>query len=240
MGALADGIIIGSAVGAIASDRRARRRMAALIFALLAIVFIFCATVIPHAMHWMSTTNASGDDRHLGPLFAVAPFNVIAVIVLIIAGAKWATPAPFSAFAIGKHAIASMRTSVACIVFWALTLVASVLTFLVISNGWALFFMDILVVVLAIITGRLSIGAYTRVQRGGGEVQDGVARALNVSGDTVDVTWVGELRAPQFIATFPRLVPQEALSMLHGNLGHGLPGYQVHELTEARVVLARA
>lgn len=240
MGAFADGIIIGNAVGTIVGDRRASRRLAAIMFTVLAAAFIICATVIPHAMEALANTGESSSGGELGPLFGIAPFNFIAMFVIVIAGAKFTATAPFSVFKVPQHVIASMRTSVACIVMWAVLIVLSVLTFMVITNAIGLFFMDLLIVVVSLVTGRLSIGAFKRVQDGGAEVQEGIARAVNSAPESVQLTWAGPIHSPTYIVALPYILQQQMFPMIHQNIAHALPTHQVIEISESRVVLTKA
>ncbi|MCQ9386076.1 hypothetical protein [Brevibacterium moorei] len=231
-GEVAKGAATGYAVGSFFADPRSTSRKAvAAAFTIVAAFFMILLTSLMQLM---------GSDGDTEKNMATSPWGIVMSLVIVIAGAKFLTKAPFSVFKFPLHLIASFRTSIPCIVGWVVLVLLMIPTFFIVKSPGGLFFLDLLVIVVSFVVGGLSVSDIKKIQQGGSAVQTGVARAMNAAPEAVQLTWTGALHKPTYIVALPYVLQREALPMLHQNLAHALPNHQVIDLNEHQVVLAQA
>lgn len=236
IGSVAKGAAAGYVVGSFISDpRKTSRRIVALASIALAFIVMLVTTVVPV---FNSAGQNNGEiDGGVARQFAVLGF--ICVLIIAIGGAKFTTPVPFSVFKFPTHLVASFRTSVPTIVLWAALVLFSALAFLVVLNPFGRFWLELLLVVLGFVAGHSTMNAMRKVQKGGTEVQDGVARALGQAPQNVQLTWSGKLTSPVYVVTLPVVLQTDQLGIFLQHLSQALPAHRVLESDQTHVVLTK-
>jgi len=236
IGSVAKGAAAGYVVGSFISDpRKTSRRLVALACIAVAFVVMLVSTVVP-------VFNSAGQNNGVvdgSAARSLAAIGFICVLIIAIGGAKFTTPVPFSVFKLPMHLIASFRTSVATIVLWATLAVLSILTFLVVLNPFGRFWLELLLLILGFIAGSSAMNAMRKVQKGGTEVQDGVARALGQAPQNVQLTWSGKLTSPSYVVTLPVVLQTDQLGVFLQHLSQALPAHRVLESDQTHVVLTK-
>jgi len=101
------------------------------------------------------------------------------------------------------------------------------------------FWLELLLVILGFIAGSSAMNAMRKVQKGGTEVQDGVARAIGHPAQNVQLTWAGKLTNPAYVVTLPVVLQTEQLGLFLQHLSQALPAHRVLESDQTHVVLTK-